>query len=67
MNLEVIMQSEMSQSQKDSYRMIPHMRDTKSNSQKRTVEQWLPKPRKKGEWGVIVSLESFSLEGEKDL
>ena len=41
MNLEGLMLSEMSQSQKDEYNMIPFIRGT-SSSGRQKVEWWLP-------------------------
>ena len=50
MNLKDLMLSEISQSQKDKYCMIPLMRDT----QKQKVECWLPGAGQEEKRGIVV-------------
>ena len=56
MNLEDIMLSEISQSQKDKHYMIPiHVRYLQeSESERQKVERWLPGAGGRG-WGVSAS------------
>ena len=57
MNLEDIVQSEISQSQKDKYFMISLKWGTgvvKFRKKEKKVEWWLPKVEGRGEQGIIV-------------